>query len=153
MKMKKTMFDIVIPRLSEKIIDCQVARWMKNEGDYVLEGEVLVELETEKTTIEIESPCEGVLTGIYVFEGEEVIDGERVGIINAEEVFGDFDEEDDDDEFDDELDEQLEDDELDDEDLDEDELDEDDEFEEDLEELEEIDEEDTVYNRYPNEDD
>jgi len=126
---------------------------MKNEGDYVLEGEVLVELETEKTTIEIESPCEGVLTGIYVFEGEEVIDGERVGIINAEEVFGDFDEEDDDDdEFEDELDEELKDDELDDEDLDEDELDEDDEFEEDLEELEEIDEEDTVYNRYSDDD-
>lgn len=106
--MKKTMYDIVIPKLSEKIIDCQVARWLKEEGDYVMEGEVIVELETEKTTIEIESPCEGILTGIYVFEGEEVIDGERIGVITSEEPMDEYDDDEDDDdleEYEDEFDE------------------------------------------------
>lgn len=146
--MKTTMYDIVIPRLSEKIIDCQVARWLKSEGDYVMEGEVLVELETEKTTIEIESPCEGILNGIYVFEGEEVIDGERIGVINAEEAIGSFD--DDEDEFEDELedfDEDLEDEE----ELDEDIFEDDEDLEDELEELEE-DDENAVYNRFSDDD-
>jgi pyruvate/2-oxoglutarate dehydrogenase complex dihydrolipoamide acyltransferase (E2) component len=84
MKKKVMTYDILIPKLSDEIIDCQISRWMKNVSDYVKEGEVLVELETEKTTVEIESPTEGILEYIYVFEGEEVIDGERIGVINTD---------------------------------------------------------------------
>jgi pyruvate/2-oxoglutarate dehydrogenase complex dihydrolipoamide acyltransferase (E2) component len=81
--MKRTTFDIMIPRLSDEIIDCQITRWHKDVGEFVREGDVLVELETEKTTIEIESPASGILEGIYVFEGEEVIENERIGVINT----------------------------------------------------------------------
>lgn len=99
---KQVIYDILIPKLSDEIIDCQIARWLKNVGEYVYEGDVLVELETEKTTVEIESPTDGVLDCIYVFEGEEVIDGERIGIINAD-VFYEEDEDDSDSgEYDDE---------------------------------------------------
>lgn len=87
--MKKVTFDILIPRISEETIDCQIARWLKDVDDYVFEGDIIVELETEKTTIEIESPTDGTLEGIYVFEGEEVIEGERIGIINADESWAD----------------------------------------------------------------
>ncbi len=87
--MKKVTFDILIPRISDEIIDCQIARWLKDVDDYIYEGDIIVELETEKTTIEIESPTDGILEGIYVFEGEEVIEGERIGIINADESWTD----------------------------------------------------------------
>ncbi|MFH1514427.1 MAG: lipoyl domain-containing protein [bacterium] len=89
--MKKVTFDIVIPRLSDEIIDCQIVRWMKDIGEYVIEGDVLVELETEKTTIEIETPTAGILEDIYVFEGEEVIENERIGIINCTDTFDEDD--------------------------------------------------------------
>jgi pyruvate/2-oxoglutarate dehydrogenase complex dihydrolipoamide acyltransferase (E2) component len=87
--MKKVTFDILIPRISDEIIDCQIARWLKDVDDYIYEGDIIVELETEKTTIEIESPTDGILEGIYVFEGEEVIEGERIGIINTDESWTD----------------------------------------------------------------
>ncbi|MBU1022880.1 lipoyl domain-containing protein [bacterium] len=89
--MKKVTFDIVIPRLSDEIIDCQIVRWMKDIGEYVIEGDILVELETEKTTIEIETPTAGILEDIYVFEGEEVIENERIGIINCTDTFDEDD--------------------------------------------------------------
>ncbi len=85
--MKTVTYDIIIPRISDEIIDCQIARWLKDIGDYVCEGDIIVELETEKTTIEIESPTDGIMKEIFVFEGEEVIDGERIGIINADESY------------------------------------------------------------------
>lgn len=87
--MKKVTFDILIPRISDEIIDCQIARWLKDVDDYIYEGDIIVELETEKTTIEIESPTDGILEGIYVFDGEEVIEGERIGIIIADESWTD----------------------------------------------------------------
>ena len=89
--MKKVTFDILIPKLSDEIIDCQIARWMKDVGEFIEDGDILVEIETEKTTVEIESPTEGILGDIYVFEGEEVIDGERIGIINCTEAFDEDD--------------------------------------------------------------
>ena len=90
--MKTVTYDIIIPRISDEIIDCQIARWLKDVGDYVSEGDIIVELETEKTTIEIESPTCGILKEIYVFECEEVIDGERIGVINADEVYSEDEE-------------------------------------------------------------
>ena len=93
MVMKKTTFDILIPKLSDEIIDCQIARWHKDVGDFVKEGDVLVELETEKTTIEIESPTTGTLEEIYVFDGEEVIETERIGVINSVDYVQDEDDE------------------------------------------------------------
>lgn len=111
--MKKTTFDIMIPKLSDEIIDCQITLWHKDVGEFVREGDVLVELETEKTTIEIESPASGVLEGIYVFEGEEVIENERVGVINTVDDIEDEDDTLDDDEVEifDEDDEELDEDE------------------------------------------
>jgi len=136
--LKTTSFDIMIPRISDEIVDCQVARWIKNEGDYVMEGEVIVELETEKTIIEIESPCEGVLSGIYVFEGEEVIDGERIGIINSVDSF--VDDDDDEDDLDEELNEFK----------DENEEEEDEDFED--EELDELEEEEELVDEFGEDD-
>jgi pyruvate/2-oxoglutarate dehydrogenase complex dihydrolipoamide acyltransferase (E2) component len=118
--MKKTTFDIMIPRLSDEIIDCQITRWLKDVGEFVREGDVLVELETEKTTIEIESPASGILEGIYVFEGEEVIEAERIGVINTVDEI-----EDEDDTLDEDEEEEL--------------------FDEDEEELDEDEEEGSIY--------
>jgi len=73
--------DIIVPAFSDDIDDVSIINWLKNEGDDVEFGEILVELEVNKSSVELESPADGVLDGIYCFEGEEVIVGERIGVI------------------------------------------------------------------------
>ena len=52
---------IKVPKISANITDATLTAWYKNEGDSVLKGEALLELTTEKTAFELESPCKGVL--------------------------------------------------------------------------------------------
>jgi len=73
--------DIIIPSFSDDIDDVVITNWLKNEGDNVEFGEALLELEVNKTAVEIEAPADGILEAIYCWEGEEVIAGERVGVI------------------------------------------------------------------------
>lgn len=83
--------DIIIPAFSDDIDDVQITNWLKSEGDEVTYGESIVELEVNKATVELESPADGILEGIYCWEGEEVIEGERIGVI----LIGSYDDEDD----------------------------------------------------------
>ncbi|HDS30469.1 MAG TPA: hypothetical protein ENN67_05425 [Firmicutes bacterium] len=87
--------DIIIPAFSDDIDDVQIINWLKSEGESVGYGEPVVELEVNKSAVELESPADGVLEAIYCWEGEEVITGERIGVI----LIGSLNE-DNDDEFD-----------------------------------------------------
>ncbi len=87
--------DIIIPAFSDDIDDVQIINWLKSEGDNVEFGEPIVELEVNKAAVELEAPADGILEAIYCWEGEEVIEGERIGVI----LIGSYDE-DDDEEFD-----------------------------------------------------
>jgi pyruvate dehydrogenase E2 component (dihydrolipoamide acetyltransferase) len=49
-----------------------VAQWLKKDGDEVKQGEIILEIETDKVAIEVESPATGILSGILVVEGETV---------------------------------------------------------------------------------
>jgi len=80
--------DIIIPAFSDDIDDVQITNWLKSEGDEITFGEPLVELEVNKATVELESPADGVLEAIYCWEGEEVIEGERIAVI----LIGSYDE-------------------------------------------------------------
>ena len=73
--------DVVIPSFSDDIDDVQIVNWLKSEGDKVEYGEPIVELEVNKSAVELESPADGILDGIYCWEGEEVICGERIAVI------------------------------------------------------------------------
>ena len=64
--------EIKVPTLGESVSSATVARWMKHEGDTVAVDEPLVELETDKVTVEVNAPAAGVLTSIAVPEGGEV---------------------------------------------------------------------------------
>lgn len=61
----------------------QVQRWLKNIGETVAENEPLIEVETDKVTIEIPAPAGGVLSGIVKHEQEEIEPGELLGTIEA----------------------------------------------------------------------
>ena len=63
--------DVIVPQLSSTMQSARVVRWLKRPGEHVRMGEALLEVETDKATMEVESPTDGVLTEILVAEGEE----------------------------------------------------------------------------------
>ena len=73
--------DIKVPSLGESVVEATVAKWYKNLGDSVAVDEPLVELETDKVTLEVPSPCGGQLKNISVKEGETVEVGALLGQI------------------------------------------------------------------------
>ncbi len=60
-----------MPKLSDTMIEGTLVSWKKKKGDKVSAGEVIAEIETDKATMEWESPEDGTLTEIYVKEGGE----------------------------------------------------------------------------------
>ena len=63
---------IKVPSLGESITEATVAAWIKKEGDYLEADAVVVELETDKITVEVHAPMQGILSKIVVQEGETV---------------------------------------------------------------------------------
>ncbi len=62
---------IEMPKLSDTMTEGTLVRWIKKVGDTVAVGDVLAEVETDKATMEMEAFDDGVLTEIYVKDGEE----------------------------------------------------------------------------------
>jgi pyruvate dehydrogenase E2 component (dihydrolipoamide acetyltransferase) len=77
--------EIVMPRLSDTMDRGTVARWMKQTGDPVKRGEVLLEIETDKANMDLESYADGILARIIVTEGETAEVGTPIGIVAANE--------------------------------------------------------------------
>ena len=75
--------EIQVPQLGESISEATVARWMKAPGDAVEADEPLVELETDKVTVEVPAPRSGVLEEILAGEGDEVEVGAVLGRMAA----------------------------------------------------------------------
>src|SRR3954468_23471125 len=66
------MTSIKVPPLGESIVEATVGKWLKNEGDAVAPGDTLVELETDKITVEVPSVTGGVLKRRFAKEGDVV---------------------------------------------------------------------------------
>jgi 2-oxoglutarate dehydrogenase E2 component (dihydrolipoamide succinyltransferase) len=75
--------EIKVPTLGESVTEATVAKWMKSVGDAVALDEPLVELETDKVTLEVNAPTAGTLTGITAEEGTEVEVGALLGMLKA----------------------------------------------------------------------
>ena len=75
--------EIVVPALGESVTTATVARWIKQQGDTVAVDEPLVELETDKVTVEVNAPSAGVLSSIAVPEGTEVGVGSVLGVVDS----------------------------------------------------------------------
>lgn len=75
--------DITIPALGESITEATILRWLKTAGEAVERDEVIVEIETDKATMELVAPESGVLSEILKGEGEKVEIGETIGRVTA----------------------------------------------------------------------
>src|SRR6185503_7028607 len=77
------MTSIKVPPLGESIVEALVSRWLKKEGDAVAPGDTLVELETDKITVEVPAMSRGVLTKRNHAEG---------AVVKVDDVLGEIDE-------------------------------------------------------------
>ncbi|MFN3930546.1 MAG: 2-oxoglutarate dehydrogenase complex dihydrolipoyllysine-residue succinyltransferase [Brevundimonas sp.] len=75
------MADILTPALGESVTEATIGKWTKKAGDPVRKDEVLVELETDKVSLEVVSPADGVLSEIKTPDGETVTPGAVLGVV------------------------------------------------------------------------
>ncbi|MFB3168374.1 biotin/lipoyl-containing protein [Neobacillus sp. 179-C4.2 HS] len=73
--------EIFMPKAGAMMQEATIIKWLKREGEELAEGEVLIEIEAEKTTMEIESPSSGILSKIFIDDGEEAEVGTVLGLI------------------------------------------------------------------------
>src|SRR5436189_3591492 len=78
------MPEVQMPKLSDTMTEGTLVSWKKKKGDKVSAGEVIAEIETDKATMEWESPEDGTLTEIYVQEGGKVNVGDKIAFIGGE---------------------------------------------------------------------
>jgi pyruvate dehydrogenase E2 component (dihydrolipoamide acetyltransferase) len=78
------MPEIQMPKLSDTMTEGTLVAWKKKKGDKVSTGDVIAEIETDKATMEWESPEDGTLTEIYVEEGGKVNVGDKIAFIGGE---------------------------------------------------------------------
>src|SRR3981081_1401897 len=73
---------IEMPKLSDTMTEGTLLRWIKKVGDSVEVGDVIAEVETDKATMEMEAFDEGVLSEIFVEEGQKVEVGQKLAILS-----------------------------------------------------------------------
>ena len=78
--LEETLVSVTLPEMGESVTEGSIVEWRKNAGDYVAEGDALVEVTTDKVDVEVPAPASGVVTAIHAREGETV----AVGTVLAE---------------------------------------------------------------------
>jgi 2-oxoglutarate dehydrogenase E2 component (dihydrolipoamide succinyltransferase) len=76
--------ELKIPEVGESVREVQIGRWLKHEGDTVAQDENVVELETDKASMELPAPAAGVLGQILKHEGEMVAVGDVIGHLETD---------------------------------------------------------------------
>jgi pyruvate dehydrogenase E2 component (dihydrolipoamide acetyltransferase) len=76
--------DIIMPRLGLTMEEGTIVRWHAAAGDRVAQGQVLLDVETDKVTVEVEAPATGVMGTLLISEGQKVPVGTLLGRIAAE---------------------------------------------------------------------
>jgi pyruvate dehydrogenase E2 component (dihydrolipoamide acetyltransferase) len=81
-RLVKAMIEITMPRLSDTMEEGEILKWHKSPGDAVAVGDVLVEIETDKATMEYEAFEAGTFSSIVVNEGEVAVIGQLIALID-----------------------------------------------------------------------
>ena len=76
--------EVILPRMSENIPEALIEEWLKQVGDYVSKGEVLLKIEVEKASIEIETEHSGYILEISAKVGDIVEWGSTIAVLGEE---------------------------------------------------------------------
>ena len=77
------MVDIQIPQIGESITTVFIARWIKKAGEFIQEGESLLEIDSDKASMEVPSPTSGKVVEVLFEDGDEVAVGAVIARIDA----------------------------------------------------------------------
>jgi 2-oxoglutarate dehydrogenase E2 component (dihydrolipoamide succinyltransferase) len=80
------MIEVIVPQVGESITEVQVSQWLKSEGDWVNAGEDLVEVETEKASVQIPAKASGFLRNLKKRKEEFAAVGEVIAELHPSEV-------------------------------------------------------------------
>ena len=80
---KVSGMDVLVPVLGESVVEATVSKWIKKQGEFVEVDDPIVELETDKVTLEVPAATSGNLDNLTVSEGDTVEVGALLGIIIA----------------------------------------------------------------------
>merc|ERR1711965_501393 len=80
---KDKKMDVLVPILGESVVEATVSKWIKKQGEFVEVDEPIVELETDKVTLEVPAAVSGILDNLAVSEGDTVEVGALLAIIVA----------------------------------------------------------------------
>ncbi len=83
LKGKENGMDVIVPVLGESVVEATVSKWIKKQGDYVEVDDPIVELETDKVTLEVPASITGIIENTVVSEGDTVEVGALLGTIIA----------------------------------------------------------------------
>ena len=83
LKRKENGMDVLVPVLGESVVEATVSKWIKQQGDFVEVDDPIVELETDKVTLEVPASISGILENTLVSEGVTVEVGALLGTIIA----------------------------------------------------------------------
>src|SRR6516164_1397852 len=76
--------EVKVPQLSESVSEATLMQWKKKAGESVARDEILVELETDKVTLEVPSPADGVLASIVQPDGATVHTDDVIAVVDTE---------------------------------------------------------------------
>jgi len=80
------LHEIIVPELAESTVEATVASWLKKDGEAVSKGDVIIELDTDKVSLEIVSPSNGTIKEVKKSVGDVVKVGEILGTIDDSEL-------------------------------------------------------------------
>ena len=80
------LHEIIVPELAESTVEATVASWLKKEGEIITKGDVIIELDTDKVSLEIVAPSDGLIQSVLKQEGETVKVGDILGTIDDSEA-------------------------------------------------------------------
>ena len=78
------LIDVKVPVLAESVSEATLMNWQKSSGDVVSRGDSLIDIETDKVTLEVAAPNNGVLVEILKGDGEDVISDEVIARLETE---------------------------------------------------------------------
>jgi 2-oxoglutarate dehydrogenase E2 component (dihydrolipoamide succinyltransferase) len=81
-----TIIEIKVPQLSESVTEATLLTWHKKEGEAASEGENLIDIETDKVVLELPAIKSGVVTKIIKHDGDKVVAGEVIGVLDTDAV-------------------------------------------------------------------
>ena len=78
--MADTLVQVTLPEMGESVAEGSIVEWRKRVGDYIAQGEPLVDVTTDKVDVEVPAPASGVIASLHGDEGQSIAVGALLAV-------------------------------------------------------------------------